>query len=151
MKRMIRDFMSAEDYKAAVNLLMKQMEQGNAICISDCRSIQDTENDIKIWKLICLNHIQKIVPECENSDVYSDYYDMIRIMISSCVMTDGDWVNLPEKFVAEIVMFSRNRVALTIIAELVEEDLDTSLGTTLNLELFNRLRRLAKERLDQLS
>lgn len=45
---------------------MKQMEQGNAICISDCRSIQDTENDIKIWELICLNHIQKIVPGCEN-------------------------------------------------------------------------------------
>lgn len=48
-------------------------------------------------------------------------------------------------------MFSKKRVALTIIAELVEEDLVASCGTTLNLELFNRLRSLAKERLDQLS
>lgn len=54
------------------------------------------------------------VPECENSDVYSDYHDMMRMIIFSCVMIDGDWVNLPEKFVAEIVVFSRNRVALTI-------------------------------------
>lgn len=130
---------------------MKQMEQGNAICISDCRSIQDTENDIKIWELICLNHIQKIVPGCENSDVNPNYYDMIRIMISSSVITDGDRVNLSEKFMAGVVMFSKKRVALTIIAELVEEDLVASFGTTLNLELFNRLRRLAKERLDQLS
>ena len=133
---------------------MKQMEQGNAICISDCRSIQDTENDIKIWELICLNHIQKIqkiVPGCENSDVNPNYYDMIRIMISSSVITDGDRVNLSEKFMAGVVMFSKKRVALTIIAEIVEADLVASFGTTLNLELFNRLRRLAKERLDQLS
>lgn len=83
------------------------MELGNAICISDCRSIQDTENDIKIGELICLNHIQKIVPGCENSDVNPNYYDMIRIMISSSVITDGDWVNLPEKFMAGVVMFSK--------------------------------------------
>ena len=76
---------------------------------------------------------------------------MIRIMISSSVITNGDWVNLPEKFMASVVMFSKKRVALTIIAELVEEDLVASFGTTLNLELFNRLHRLAKERLDQLS
>ena len=76
---------------------------------------------------------------------------MIRIMISSSVITDGDWVYLSEKFMAGVVMFSKKRVALTIIAELVEEDLVASCGTTLNLELFNRLRRLAKERLDQLS
>lgn len=76
---------------------------------------------------------------------------MIRIMISSSVITDGDWVNLSEKFKAGVVMFSKKRVALTIIAELVEEDLVASFGTTLNLELFNRLRGLAKERLDQLS
>lgn len=30
------------------------------------------------------------VPECENSDVYSDYHDMMRMIIFSCVMIDGD-------------------------------------------------------------
>lgn len=143
---------SAEESEAEVNRLVKQMEQGNAISISDCRSLQDTENDIRIWKLICLNHIQKIVPECEDSDeVYTNYYDMIRMMISSCVMSAGDWVNLPEEFMADVIMFSKNRVALTIIAELEEDDLFEELGTTLNLELFNRLRKLAKERINQLS
>lgn len=146
---------SPEDHKAEVNRLVKQMEQGNAVSISDCRGLQDTDNDIHIWKLICLNHIQKIVPGCDSDEVYTDYYDMIRIMIASCVMTDGDWVNLPEEFMADVIRFSKNRVALTTIAELEEEDLyldgSLGLGTALNLELFNRLRRLAIERLDQLS
>ncbi len=150
MKPMIGDTMSAEDYEAAVNLLVKQMEQGNTICISDCRSLQDTEDDIKIWKLICLNHIQKNTPEFKDDYEYTNYWDMVRIMISSSVMENGSWVTLSGDFIADVIMFSNNQTALTIISDMKDEDVMHDYGTSINLELFNRLRRLAKERLSQL-
>lgn len=146
----IVEIISKEEYESHKKQCLKELEKGLSLSIEDCRSLQDTEDDVRIWELICINHIQKDVPETliDTNDKYNDYWDMIRLTISACVLKDNDWVRLSEDFLTSVITLSNNKDALTLISELNINDFDS--GGDIDKALFYKLKGFTNERLSLL-
>jgi len=122
---------------------------GEQIDFSQCNSILDTVNDVELWKAIVKSYLgQPNKPTVNLINNYSseraiEFATMIYRIVSSCVTTNNDWVQLPYGFLKNIIVFSKNIDALYCIADMQESDL---LAPEYDNSLFDEIKQLAYNR-----
>lgn len=130
-------------------ILRKRMLAGEQIDFSQCNSLLDTVNDVKLWEVIVKNHLsQPNKPSIDLINNYSseraiEFMEMIYRIVSSCVATNSDWCQLSPEFLKNIVVFSKNIDALYCIADMQESDL---IESEYDEDLFNELKQRAYNR-----
>ena len=130
---------------------------GEQIDFSQCNSLLDTVNDVKLWEVIVKNHLsQPNKPSIDLINNYSseraiEFMEMIYRIVSSCVATNSDWCQLSPEFLKNIIVFSKNIDALYCIADMLESDLmeseyDECLFNELKQRAYNRYNFLTTKR-----
>ena len=138
-------------------ILRKRMLAGEHIDFSQCNNLLDTVNDVELWKVIAKNHLsQPNKPLIDLINNYSseravEFMEMIYRIVSSCVVTNSDWCQLPPEFLKSIIVFSKNVDALYCIADMQESDLvnseyDENLFNDIKLCAYNRYNYLTTKR-----
>ena len=135
-------------------ILRKRLLVGEQIDFSQCNSLLDTVNDVKLWEVIVKNHLsQPNKPSIDLINNYSseraiEFMEMIYRIVSSCVATNSDWCQLSPEFLKNIIVFSKNIDALYCIADMQESDL---IESEYDEDLFNELKQRAYNRYDFLT
>lgn len=138
-------------------ILRKRLLVGEQIDFSQCNSLLDTVNDVKLWEVIVKNHLsQPNKPSIDLINNYSseraiEFMEMIYRIVSSCVATNSDWCQLSPEFLKNIIVFSKNIDALYCIADMQESDLmeseyDECLFNELKQRAYNRYNFLTTKR-----
>ena len=138
-------------------ILRKRFLVGEQIDFSQCNSLLDTVNDVKLWEVIVKNHLsQPNKPSIDLINNYSseraiEFMEMIYRIVSSCVATNSDWCQLSPEFLKNIIVFSKNIDALYCIADMQESDLmeseyDECLFNELKQRAYNRYNFLTTKR-----
>lgn len=138
-------------------ILRKRMLAGEQIDFFQCNNLLDTVKDVELWKVIAKNHLsQPNKPSIDLINNYSseravEFMEMIYRIVSSCVVTNSDWCQLPPEFLKSIIVFSKNIDALYCIADMQESDLvnseyDENLFNDIKLCAYNRYNYLTTKR-----